>query len=203
MQAQIAAYHERESMDPMTGAEGILRDEWRVREIGLEESNAVRDWSGGICWDGWMLEHRYIRRGTVEPWEYFDVSNCREYALADIDPKAIAIDPDLLKIQQTRQMEAEQAEIARQAKEQAERERMEAKALEVASNAAFVRLRASKHGHLADAYNAFVASKQGDQAYFDKVQADQQFMTLYKAVFNAVTVPTKRKAIRLFLEYAA
>ena len=206
---EIVAYRERPSDDPETGEPGVLRDEWRVREVGYfqpEELIAAfgDDWRRARPFASHVLEHRYIRRGAEEPWTPFDAASSFQEAIEDIDTHAAALHPALKKLQQGRQEYAEQ----QRHKEEEKREK-EAAAEERAfhsrrSKDAFVRLLGTRDRVLGEQWNAFNVKHGADQEYKDRMSKDPAFMAAYTAVLDAETVPAKRKAIKKFLnEYGA
>lgn len=203
----IAAYHERASMDPMTGADGILRDEWRV--VSYREGDPVQaerlaeafgtDWQRYRPFPKAVLEHRYIRRGAEDPWLPVALGNTVGDALGEVDPGAVAVDPRLAAIQQKRADYA--AERDRKAQEEREREAAvgERRRRSADSKAAFRRLAASGDAEWAERWNAAVGSTSTEQR--DQLRRDPEFVRLHEAVMAAVTVPSKRKAIREALAY--
>lgn len=95
MDNEIVAYMERDTIDPVTCKEGKLRDEWRVRMVGdfqkvdLEEAFGC-DWLRYSPGAQYVLEHRYNRRGNIEPWAPFQSANTFSQALEYIDDKAVS-----------------------------------------------------------------------------------------------------------------
>ena len=200
---EIAAYRER----PSVVAEGVLRDEWRVvpfRENDPEQDARLAeafgpDWRRYRPFPKAVLEHRYIRRGVEEPWLPVALGNSPEGALGEVDPGAVAVDPRLAAIQQKRADYA--AERDRKASEEREREAAarERRRRSADSQAAFRRLAASGDAEWAERWNAAVSSRSTEQR--DQLRKDPEFVRLHEAVMAAVTVPSKRKAIRAALAY--
>lgn len=201
----IVAYRERDSTDPMTGEEGILRDEWRVRGVSEFKDRVLAE-AWGTKWRRWhpfashVLEHRYIRRGLEEPWTPFEPANSFEQALACIG-EATPCCEALRALQELRKEEED--------KRLAEAERIRKLALEEEdrayhkrrAQAAFERLSESRDAIWAERWHAFIARHAGDEEFKAKAERDPKFMALYQAAMEAETVPSKRKAIRLLLEY--
>jgi len=207
MTADIVAYSERDSADPLTGRPGILRKEWQVvllrdarRDYDLEAAWGP-DWMNYRPGAGYVLLQRYIRRGVVGPWAPLEAANSWKQALEYIDNHAVACCDTLQEIQRAR-VEAAAAEAARK------REAAEAKAAAdeadrklKASRAAFDRLWESpRDGQWARRWNAFIAERCADERYKSIVMQDAVYMTAYQAVMNATTLPSKRKAIREFFK---
>lgn len=211
----IVAYHERLSEDPITGDTGVLRDEWRVARIEDQPPERLvasfgPDWRRYSPEAEWVLEHRYIRRGTVEPWKAFQTASTRGQVLQYIDGHAVAIDAELLRLQQDH---AAAMELARMKEEEDRQKRnvQEAKArCRQVSDAAFIRMRDGKthDGYaLAVAWNDCLQKIWSNPA-FDRVavlsaepETEQyKLYTMHQAVLDAATVPVKRKAIREFLK---
>lgn len=125
----LVAWSERESCDPETGAPGVLRKEWRLRELG----------DPGVSYDEvhaefrrvgeYVLDMRYIRRGKDEGWRMFDTCDCIDDLLAAVDDGATALHPRLLELRgqwaESARATAKALEAARQkaADEKAKRER--------------------------------------------------------------------------------
>lgn len=201
----IVAYVERESADPETGELGILRNEWRVRKTsdytpGELEERFGPNWRSGRPFAEYVLEHRYIRRGKIEPWEPFDAANTRKQALEYVDAHATALDPTLKKIQVEREEYQQAQKAEEEQKRLAEIEAEERHQKNERSQEAFRRMLASpKFKVWADRWNAYIESKRDDADFLESAQKNEGFMRAYNAVTEAVTVPTKVKAIKAFL----
>ena len=183
--AMIAAYRERSAPNPETGEPGILRDEWRVREVSdfMPASH--------------VLEHRYVRRGVEEPWRLFDAANDHQMALEYVDGSAVALDPELIEIQTKRAAAAEAARHKADVERTVTVEREAHARREARSAAAFRRLATSSRDQVwADRWNAFVVQYHDNEAMKAQVLNN---IRLYDAVLAAETVPAKRKAIKAFL----
>lgn len=202
----IAAYMDRESSDPMTGATGTLRDEWRVRLVSDFNPEAL-----SAAWgSGWrrsapeashVLEHRYVRRGVEEPWTPFQSANSSLQALQYIDDKATAVDAELKDLQAKRRAHQEKQRAEAEEKRQKVREQEEREQHQEKAQAAFIKLAKSKDAALTDRWNAFMSahnSPSEQHAFLD----DPTFMKFYKAASEAETVPAKRRSIKEFLAYA-
>jgi hypothetical protein len=197
------AFTERESCDPDTGEPGILRSEWRLVPFNSSDpAHAhiphLRDYTHNI-----VLETRYIRRGTVEPWQVFDGYTSEHDALSDIDPRAIAIDcPDLLWIQHERKrIDRERAEeLAREQEEKAKRE--EQQRLRGLSIDAWWKLYNSpRYRPLCDEWNEFTTNPSA-LVLKSQLESDREFMKLYHLATRGATASiTKRQAIRACLDY--
>lgn len=203
----IVAYHERASMDPKTGADGVLRDEWRLvpfREGDAEQDARLveafgPDWRRYRPFPKTILEHRYVRRGVEEPWLSVATANRVEEALGEIDPYATAVDQRLAAIQKGRaDYAAEQAQAAREQREKDDAA-MDRRRQRVASQDAFDRLLRSKDAEWAHAWNNTVRATATEDRR--RLKEDAAFVRLHDAVIDAVTVPAKRKAIRAALAY--
>lgn len=201
----IVAYSERESMDPITGADGILRKEWRVRPIAELAPDVLAD-AFGADWRRhspgaeWILEKRYIRRGTDEGWKPFQTLNRRSDAWRYIDSPSVPVDPEMIEwaaaLQRRRE---EQAMIDARARE--ERAAIELKSqLQRLSRTAWDKLRTGKDSRWTVAWDNYVKAHFGDDEYKAKCEADDAFMAAYRLAVDTTTVPSKRKAIRLFLQ---
>jgi hypothetical protein len=204
MDSVIVGYTERESMDPITGAEGVLRKEWKVEPLALVPEETVvaafgpdwRRWSPGASW---VLSVRYIRRGKEEEWSLFQTANSRGQALQYVDDRAVATDPELAALQKAREVHRQaEEERARVKAVQAEERRLDTLAAR-RSEAAFERLLAGKGGGWALGWQRFIEAHAADADYCAAKQGDTRFMELYSAVLRAMTVPAKRKALRAFL----
>lgn len=201
------AFTERESYDPDTGEEGVLRSEWRLVPYNgsnpLHASIADHFQAAGHFTPSVILEHRYIRRGSIEPWQVFDGYATEHDALLDIDPRATVIDcPALLWIQYDRKrIERERADnLAREheAQQQLDREREQRKLVHKAWDSLY---RSARYRPLCDEWNEFT-SRPGAIALKNQLESDREFMKLYTyATRGATTSITKRQAIRACLDY--
>jgi hypothetical protein len=199
----IAAYRERASADPLTGEDGVLRVEWRVRPVGDFTSEALAaawgpDWRRFSPSAEFVLEQRYVRRGVEEPWAPFQTAGSREAALGYIDDRATAVDPELIALQAKRRDYQEQQRAKVEAQQRKATEQAELRLHRDRAQAAFVKLAKSKDGALAERWNSFMSTRQGEQTAFAN---DAKFMALYKAASEAETVPAKRAGIKEFLFY--
>lgn len=201
------AFTERESCDPDTSAHGILRKEWRL--VPFNSSNPIhyeltnRRQSAGRFSPAIVLEQRYIRRGTIEPWEIFDGYETETEALSAIDPKAIAIDcPALVWVQHDykRQCREYEEQQAREREEKTRRE--EERRLRGLSRVAWDKLfNSSRYRPLCDEWNEMTTSS-GALSIKDDLQHDREFMRLYRlATIESITMMSKRSAIRACLDY--
>ena len=200
---KIVAYKERMSMDSITCEEGILRKEWRIVPIQdhadrLEELLGPRSaWSKPYATV--VLEMRYVRRGAEEPWQFFQTANTEEHALEYVEGDATPVDDRLVDLQKRRIEYDEKMRRESEEEKMREREYQETRRVALASEAAFVRLLNSKWRDVALRWNDFVKKHKGS---IDMESCDDKFMALYAAVVSSETVPSKRKSIREFLEYA-
>jgi len=146
---------------------------------------------------------RYIRRGHEEDWQPFNAANSFKQALEYIDNAAIPLCPELSALQVSRH----EAKVAEEEKARAERKakgvRLEAEERTKRSQEAFSQLRDSKDGKWANRWNVVVAEAQRKPKLFEGLEQSAKFRELHAAVINAMTVPTKRKAIRLALAWLA
>lgn len=67
------------------------------------------------------------------------------------------------------------------------------------ANAAFERLWKSKDGDLARRWNEWVASRDAEGLCIEDY--DETFQALYRTARDAVTMPTKRKAMKAFFAF--
>ena len=200
----IVAFMERESYDPVTGEEGILRDEWRVTPLeqfqikDLEEHFGPRAyWSKPYA--KFVLEHRYIRRGKEELWIPLSLGNDFSHALESIDSKATAVDQILKEIQKERIKYA--AELAKKYEKQKmeEREKEERVIIRRKSKEAFVKvLDNPKTKELCEKWNLFVSEHSTEQ-FRAWAKSNIDFMASYEQVTSSTTFQTKRKALKEFL----
>jgi hypothetical protein len=199
--AGIVAYKERESMHPETGVVGIIRDEWRIKPIASYNMDDLYaafgpNWTSYNPGARFVLEHRYIRRGVDEGWKKFDVYKTREKALEAIDRDATPVGQGMSKVKAKRALDEERQRVG----EAAERESLwvaEGKRLRRGhSELAFRRMLEGKNAIWGQRYNEFVEAHKDDAALLATMSADS---ALYDAVMDAVTIPTKVKAIKAFL----
>lgn len=199
------AFTERESSHPDTGAHGILRKEWRL--VPFNSSNpmhydlANRRQSTRRFSPALVLEQRYIRRGTIEPWEIFDGYETETEALSAIDPHAIAIDcPALVWVQHDYKRQCREYE-EQQAREREERTcQEEERRLRGLSHVAWAKLY-TRYRPLCDEWNEMTTSP-GTLSLKDELQRDREFMRLYRlATIESITMMSKRSAIRACLDY--
>ena len=204
MSNAIVAYAEKESWDPQTGEQGVLRDEWRIRSVTdftREELEAAwgPDWRIYKPYASHVLEHRYIRRGVEEPWEPRDSANSFQQALEGVDNRATPVAKGLVNIQEKRNTYRDQTN----AKEKADAEK-QAAASERAhhkrrSQAAFEKLLAGKAAVWARSWNEWMKSHQDRR---DEFKDDPEFMRLYTEANDSESSVSKRVAIKAFLKYA-
>ena len=201
----LVACKERESCCLVTAEVGVLRDEWKIENIcDCDPSDLIRafgeDWRRYSPNAEVVLLHRYIRRGKIESWAYFQTANTFDQALGYIDDKAIPLCEELKKIQADRI--AYRAECERKEKEENDRRIKEEEKYYhwQRSQKAFERLLESKDSVWAGRWNNTISllQKKGNLA---DLQKDSLFMQLYNAVMDSETVPGKRKAIKNFLKY--
>ena len=199
----IVAYKERESEDPATGAEGILRTEWRIIPLATWEKTHDPYATFGPNWTRYkprakfVMEQRYIRRGVDEGWKPFDLYDSREEALSSIDRDAKSASSGFTKVEGARIAAARTAKIEEMRKHEADAASSIRRAKQQRSQDAFGRLSESKNAELADRYNTFVTAHMNDPAMRSQILADR---SLYDAIVDAETVPAKAKAIRAFLK---
>lgn len=197
----LVAWRERRSMDPMTAEEGVLRDEWRIRELGdpgLSYDQVRAMLLPAVEVREQILEHRYIRRGTEEPWTLFDVADAVDDLLNLIPPSAVAVSPRLLEMRG--EWAAAEAERTRQLEEKraAELALEEKRAKERRSREAFRRMaEGSEYNRaLAAWWNAHVEMVNGDPELQERLCVDREFLKTADPVFAAETVPAKARAIK-------
>ena len=199
----IVAYKERESMDPATGAEGILRTEWRIIPLATWEKTNDTYAVFGPNWTRYkprakfVMEQRYIRRGVDEGWKPFDLYESREDALSSIDSDAKSASSSFTKVEEARIAAARTAKIQEARKREADAVAATRRAKQQRSQDAFGRLSEGKGKALTDAYNAFVTAHMNDASVREQILADR---SLYDAIMDAETVPAKAKAIKAFLK---
>jgi hypothetical protein len=210
LNAPLVAYRERERGDPVTGRTGILRDEWRVVErtqdipveSGVQYEARLREHFGPQArLKPFILEHRYIRRGHEELWTPMQMANSRGQALEYIDDNAVAVDPALKALQEVRAVAAQAAKAAAAAEAAERREQEQRNEREHLSNDCFTRMTESKlprYRDLADQWDPTIRLLQQRLA---ALRADKEWMVVYDAVYEAITMPSKAKAMRLFYRH--
>ena len=201
----LVAYTERESHDPETGEPGIFRKEWRVRRVkdftqGELENQFGPRWRETRPFAEYVLEERYIKYGKEEPWTPHDAANTRKEALEYVDSNAVAVDPTLKRIQEARTEYRQQQEAEIEQKRLVEIDIEERRRKKELSTDAFNRMMAGKNKIWGERWNAFIEAHRGDQAFLDSAKENEGFMRAYDAIFEAVTVPAKVKAIKTFLQ---
>ena len=203
---EIVAFYERESSDPETGEPGILRKEWRVRHIKnftreeLEAQWGPR-WRESRPFAEYVLEHRYIRRGKEEPWEPFEAATTIDQALQYVDDHATPVHPKLKRLVAAREEEERKRGVEAEAKRISEIEAEDRERRARKSSEAFQRMMENpKFRVWGERWNEYILKHQKDQAFLDAARENEGFMKAYRAIFEAVTVPAKVKAIRMFLE---
>jgi hypothetical protein len=196
----IAAFHERE-----TSMGTKLREEWRVRQRKTPaDDDAARALVGpyGTIDGPFNQERRYIRDGVEGPWETIGFYMSKTKALEDLylHKNGVALDPQLVKIQEARAAKAEADAKALEEARARDEERDRVHLSKQASEQAFVRMKQSpKTAKMAEEWNAAMVRLKPRSGEFAK---DPEFMRLYNAAIGATTVPSKAKAMRLLLEYA-
>lgn len=204
----IVAYTERDSIDPITCEEGKLRREWaivaNVTYSLPRELLSARTLFRTAVWDEYILIARYIRRGTVEPWQIFDFHPSEDAALRGIlDSGVVPVDPRLVTIHREREW-AQRVEEAKQAAESEKvREREDRRCRAAQGAKAFRKLSESGKPidvELCERWNAFTRDPE-NVARRGELAKDEEFMERYNAAFYADRVPGKRKRMREFLEF--
>lgn len=203
----IVAFHEQPSFDPETGIEGVLRKEWRLVSFYSYPIKLALQTFGAHCVHAakspkFILERRYIRRGTVEPWEAVDLYETEEQAYYGLDRPHTALSETFISIQA--ENERIRAEIKQEEDRQRELEyeRTEKRRLRAKADDAFIRLRdeSGESGKaLCEAWNTFCSSVSDENR--DAYANDPRFMSLYNAAYDSYKLPSKRKAMREFLAY--
>jgi len=202
----LVAYKERVSCDPISGAQGILRDEWRVRLVAdFDPADLTDAW--GFDWRryspfaGFVLEHRYIRRGVEEPWTPFQSTNEYAQAFGHIPDKAVFLCPVFQELERSRLAALAKASEEAEEKVRKEVELRHAREDRAASQAAFKRMwNSPKYAKWARAWNDFNQRHASDAT---RISENVEAMSAYQAVIAAKIVPTKAKAIKQFLAIAA
>ena len=203
---ELIGYVERESHDPMTGEVGMLRKEWRVRELSAFSEQELAD-AWGPDWRRYkptaqvVLEMRYIRSGVEEPWRPFesayDVADAVTCTDSGIVPCCAELE-DLLEKQKAYIAEGDalkRAERERLREEQALRDKLKAsrdcweRMLEQANNRPW-----------AIRWNEAIEQCRSEKI-LDELKGEPEFLSLHNAVIAATAVPKKRVAIRKFLEW--
>jgi len=203
---RVAAYTERAIMDPITGEDGTLREEWRILSFSnYDQSRLVAafgsNWRTYKPFPVTILEQRYIRRGIEEPWRPTGIYGSDDMAISDIDLHAVAVNTGLIKLQgQRRESDRRKTEDQERAA-QADQEQQALQASRAASSKAFQRLLDGKSSQWGHKWNALVRSIQNDDRRLEKLRQDSAFRKLYAAVLDSTTVPSKRKAIKAAIEY--
>lgn len=209
----IVAYTERESCNPSTGEPGVLRCEYKLvpfdwsnreQQYELTEHFGPR-WRETRTATGVITYTRYIRRGVVEPWTPSDLHDTDESALEDIPSNVTAVDPRLVQIRADNAAYYRQKTKEEQREKVAREERRAKSAIRAKSNVAFDKLLNStseQYRRLALDWQACMSKyrETHDKDAIETLRTDVTFMQYYNAVMGAVNVPTKKTAIREFLE---
>lgn len=205
--SEIVAYHEQPSYDPDTGAEGVLRKEWRLVsfysypiKLALQTFGAHRVHAAKS--PKFILERRYIRRGTVEPWEPVDLYETEEEAYGGLDIPHTAVSETFIRLKSEYDKWKEEARLQEEADRRREYERAEKRRLRAKADEAFMRLYKNNADDalLCDAWNSFVQAVK-DKDNRNTYANDPRFMELYTAAYDSYKLPSKRKAMREFLVY--
>lgn len=200
---KIDAYLERESADPMTGEEGILRNEWRIKKVTPDDYQRIHEWFGEKSVPGqYILEHRYIRRGTEEPWTITDMEDHAENLMGVIDKNATAVSPRMKTAKEKWETNRLEKEKIQQGKRIAEDKRVEDKRIREESDSAFDRMLKSpnpKFQQLAKDWNAMHVRLNQDKEFLNKAINDKEFRAAYDPILKTTKVPEKAKAMREFL----
>jgi len=205
---EIVAYKERDAPDPETGLPGTLRDEWRVLRVedyppGDLTRYFGQDWRNYRRYPTHVLEHRYVRRGVIEPWRPFDTAESFEKSLEYIDDHALPVHPKMIELVAARRAAADRAVVEREEKRRREAEQEERDYHKRRADRAFTSLTSgSAQGQaLVERWDSFI-SDHNTESFRVRVQNDPRWMDLYRQATTAETVPGRRKAIREFLEYS-
>lgn len=201
----LVAYKERIAPDPMSGANGTLRDEWRVRLVAdFDPADLTDAW--GLNWRryspfaGFVLEHRYIRRGVAEAWVPFQSINEYAQAFGYIPDRAIFLCPVFQKLERGRLIAIAEAKEEAEEKARRDAEAQQARKDRVASQVAFKRMwNSQKYTKWASAWNDF---NQRHVSEAERISENAEAMRAYQAVIDAKTVPTKVRAVKEFLKIA-
>jgi len=183
-----------------------IRKEWRIRlleQVGLATLNAAWGPRWPVLYPGstHVIEQRYVRDGNAEPWKPHHPASSREDALRCIPHDAISVDPELIALQKSWRLEAQELAQKKAEEDRDAQRRAEEEAQQEQSQAAFARLTTSPSAanrRCAEAWNTFV--KQASDRTKARVRVDPELRPLYDAVMMATDVPSKRRAIREFLE---
>jgi hypothetical protein len=202
----IVAYSEKWSSDSSTGNPGTLRKEWCVKLVSQYAPEALinafgSNWRRSSPFSEYVLERRYIRRGTVEPWTPFQTANTAEQALEYIDDNAISLCDELSEIQRKRRDYADKVKREREQEFEQKHVRDEHEKHLRRSNESFIRLLEGKDAALAHKWNAFVSG--ADERIRNVVSGDTELMRLHNSVVKTETVSKKRAAIKSFFLLAA
>lgn len=203
----VVAYVDREIWDRKADKPGILRQEWAVVPLDMFTYDELKEALGPHWYDycpgaAWALLHRYIRCGDVEPWTLHDVGAERRDAMERIDAKAIAVDPEMVAVQEDYRAQVERQRLEEEQKRQAAYDAEQRRYRRERSKSAFARMTQSERGKsIADRWQAFVERHNND-ADRERMGNDAEFMRLYNLAGESETVPAKQKAIRDFLDYA-
>lgn len=205
----IVAWMERARPNPETGGTRVLRDEWRIRQVqDFAPGELARTW--GLWWHrgrpgaGWILEHRYVRWGSEEPWHLFDATQTRDEALQMIDPEATPADPRLAQLRDEQAERDRTAEARAEAFEAAEAGARAEEARRARAYAAFERMLESRDHRIraaAISWNTWVVACRDRYSQIEilALKGDPEFKAAHDAVIDAETVPKKRSAIKAFL----
>lgn len=207
---EVVAYSQRMSCDMPTGSMGMLTKMWRV--VPLPEypedevvSRVGERWRSSYPRATAVVEMRYVRRGVDEGWKFHDLVEGEkpEEVWHKLDSPCVLLAPSLIALLSSAvRRDAEEA-AARAAEAKAEAERAEVAERVRRSEAAFVRLMESADGVWAKRWNVAIrwALEPKHAELGAQLAGDARFRELHEAVHAAVTVPTKRGAIRRALQY--
>lgn len=203
----IVAYDERASENPETGEPGIIRKEWRVVPFdSYTYEKIVYLWGYSDRWScvnpHFIMERRYIIRGDVGPWEPIDMYEDYQSAYAHLDIPHTCVIWEFIDIKKAADETMRRLREEKAVEEEKERQRVEKQRIRAACNEAFTRLmESSEEGKaLCERWNAFVSSNDAKENK-ERYAADEEFMGLYRAAMDSHTIPSKRKTLRVFLEY--
>ena len=207
---EVVAYKSRMSCDYKTGDLGMLTKMWRVvplREYPETEieCRAGEGWRGRYPRATGVVEARYVRRGTDEGWKFHDLVEGEEPAevWGRLDSPVVLLAPALIALlSEAQQKAAAEAESLR-AERKRDAERAEAAQQRAKSERAFVKLLEGKDAVWAKRWNIAVRYMREAEhaALWEKLKGDARMQELNAGVQEAMTVPTKRAAIRRALEF--
>jgi hypothetical protein len=202
----LLGYAERESHDPITGEVGVLRKEWRVRELSAFSEQELAD-AWGPDWRRYkptaqvVLEMRYIRRGVEEPWRLFESAYDVADAVTCTDSGIVACCAELASLLEKRRVYATEQEALKRAESERLRQERTQEDLLRRSRACWERmLEQADNRQWAIAWNEAI-ERCREQRVMTALKQRPEFIALHAAVVESTAAPKKRVAIRKALAW--